>query len=191
MGVELGVEVARGVVPEGGGHDLLPVDARHLPRLWILHAGFGGVLLDPGKGCRDGAVVGVHDARVAADERGDGDGFRSAEGQVAAGTVQDLAVLAAAPEPGVGAVRHPSFENGPEGVRIDRTLQSELFGALAGPGARLAVLGVVLRIVAVALVVPRALGGGGQRPDREHVSPSRTRGPRPGPRRRRPSPPTR
>ena len=99
------------------------------------------MLLDPGEGGRDGAVVGLDDAVVAADQGGDGDGLRRAEGQVAAGAVEDLAVPAAAAELFPGTVRYPAFEDGAEGLGIDRPRQAELFGALAGPGARLAVLG--------------------------------------------------
>ena len=47
-------------------------------------------------------------------------------------------------------------------------------------------LRIVLRVITVALVIGRALGGRAQRPDREHVRPSRRRGPRPGPGRLRP-----
>ena len=138
MAVQLGIEVARGVVPEGGGDDLLVADAPHLPGLRILHAGLGRVLLDPGEGRRHGAVVGVDDAVVAAHQGGNRDGFRGREGQVAARAVQDFAVLAAAPEPCVRAVRHPAFEDRLEGFGVDRTLQAELFRPL--PAQALAAL---------------------------------------------------
>ena len=58
-------------------------------------------------------------------------------------------------------------------VRIDRPVETELLRALAEPGARLPVFRIVLRVVAVILVVARALGGRAEAPDREHVSPSR------------------
>ena len=173
MGVQLRVEIARGVVTERGGDDLLVARPRHFPGLRVLHPCLGGILLDPGQGRRHGAVVRLDDAAVAAGQGGDGDGLRSGESQVAAGTVQDLAVLAAAPELPAGAVRHLAFEDRPEGVGIDRPLQPELFGALAGPGARLAMLRVLLRVIAVALVIARALRSRRKRPDREHVRSTR------------------
>ena len=82
--------------------------------------------LDPGQRGRHGAVVRVDDPVVAADQRGDGDGLGRAEGEIAAGAVQDLAVPAAPPELLPRAVRHPAFEDRPEGVGVDRALQAEL-----------------------------------------------------------------
>ena len=111
--------------------------------------GLGDVLLEPAERARDGPVLGVDHAGVAADERGEGDRFRGREGEVAAGAVQDLPVLAAPAELGARAVRHLAFEDRPEGAGIDRARQPELFRAPAGPGARLLVLRIVLRVVAV------------------------------------------
>ncbi len=81
VGMKLGIEVARGVVAEGGGDDLLVAHPRHpagigsLPRTrsGVLHPGLGGVFLDPGQRRRHGAVVRLDDALVAAHQRGDGD----------------------------------------------------------------------------------------------------------------------
>ena len=118
--------------------------------------------------------MGVHDAGVAADQGGERDRLRRGKGEVAAGTVEDLAVPAATPELGAGPVRDLAFKHGPEDVRIDRPFEPELLRALAEPGARLPVFRIVLRIVAVVLVIARALGGRAESPDREHVSPSPT-----------------
>ena len=118
MGVKLRIEVPRGVVPERGGDDLLVAGAHHAPGLRVLHAGLGRVPLDPVERRRDGAVVDVDDTLVAADQGGEGDGFRGGEGEVAAGTVEDLAVLAAPPELGSGPVWHLAFEHRAERVRI-------------------------------------------------------------------------
>ena len=176
MAMQLRIEIARRVVAEGGGDDLLVADAPHLPGFRILHAGLGGVLLDPGERCRHGAVVRLDDALVAADQRSDGDRLGRGEGEVAAGTMVDLPVLAAPPEPRVRAVRHLAFEHRPEGVGVDRALQPELLRAPAGPGAGVAMLGIVLRVITVALVVGRALGRRGKRADRQHVRATRSRG---------------
>ena len=75
MGVKLRIEIARGVVAEGGGHDLLSARADHLSRYGILHAGLGDVLLDPAEGRLDRPVVRLDDAAVAADQGRDGDGL--------------------------------------------------------------------------------------------------------------------
>ena len=100
MAVELRIEVARGVVAEGGGDDFLSADAPHPAGFRSLHAGLGGVLLDPGERRLHGAVVRLDDAVVAAHQGGDGDGFRGREGEVAAGTVEDFAVLSMAEQKG-------------------------------------------------------------------------------------------
>ena len=62
MGMERRVEVARGVVAEGGDDGLLLAGAHHTAGLRILHPGLGDVLLEPGERARDGPVVGVDDA---------------------------------------------------------------------------------------------------------------------------------
>ena len=81
VGVELRIEVPRRVVAEGGRDDLLPADPCHLPGIGLLHAGFGGVLLDPGQRRRHRAVVRLDDALVATDQRGDGDRLGRREGE--------------------------------------------------------------------------------------------------------------
>ena len=166
MGVQRGVEVARGVVAEGGDDGLLAAGAHHAPGLLVLHPGLGDVLLEPGEGAPHRPVVGVDDAHIAADERRQGDRFRGREGEVAARTVRDLTVLAAAPELAPGAVRHPAFEHRPERLGIDRAFEAGLGRARSGPGAGVTVAGIVLRVIAVALVVGDALGGRGQSADR-------------------------
>ena len=113
--VELRVEIARGVVAEGGRDHPLPAGAhqpsrrRGLPRTrsGVLHPGLDRVLLDPGKRCRDRPVVRVDDAAVAADERGQRDRLRGREGDVAARPVHELPVRVAAPELAPGGRRAP------------------------------------------------------------------------------------
>ena len=164
--MERGIEVAGSIVAEGGDDRLLAAGADHAAGLGVLHPGLGDVLLEPGEGARNRPVVGVDHAGVAADQRGEGDGFRGREGEVPAGTVLDASVLAAPAQLGTRAVRHLAFEQRAEGAGIDRPRQPELFRPLARPGARFPVLGIVLGVVAVALVVARALGRGGDGPDR-------------------------
>ena len=178
MGVERRIEVARGVVPEGGDDRLLAAGADHasglriLPRTrsGVLHPGFRDMAFDPVEGAPDGAVVGLDDAPVAADQGGQGDRLRRAEGEVAAGPMVERAVLSHPAQPPAGAVRDAAFENRPERLGIDRTFEAEACGALSGPGAGGPVPGIVPGIVAVALVVARPLGGRGDGADRgDHV----------------------
>ena len=75
MGVKQGIQIAGGVVPEGGGDRLLVSGADHATRLRILHPGLGHIPLDPGQGAPDGPVVGLDDADVAADQGNEGDGL--------------------------------------------------------------------------------------------------------------------
>ena len=173
MGVELRIEIARGVVAEGGGDDLLISRPHHLPRHGILHPGLGDVFFDPRERRLHCPVMRLDDAGVAADQGRERHRLRRGEGEIAAGTVEDFPVLAPAPELGARTVRHLAFEDLPEDFRIDRPLEPEVLRALAEPAAGGAVLGIVLRVVAVALVVARALRGRGEGADREHVSPSR------------------
>ena len=139
MGVELRVEVARGVVAEGGGHHLLPALAHHLAGLRVLEPHLDRVALDPGKGRLDRPVVGVDDVSVAADQRRERHGFGGREGDIAAGTVDEFAVPVPAPELAPGAVRHLALEHGPGDIRIDGAFEAERARAPAEPAARLPV----------------------------------------------------
>ena len=102
MGVGRRVEVARGVVAEGGDDGLLLPGPVHAPGLrslpgtgsGVLHPCLGDVLLKPGERVRDGPVVGIDHAGVAAGQAGKRDRFRGREGDVAARPVRYLAVLA-------------------------------------------------------------------------------------------------
>ena len=198
VGMKRGVEVAGSVMPERRDHRLLVARTRHAAGFRVLHPGLGGVLLEPVERAADGAVVGVDHARVAADQRRERDGFGGAEGQVAAGTVVELSVVPHASEPLAGAVGHAAFEDRPEGVGIDRSVEAEPGRAAPGPGAGLPVLYVVLRVVSVAFVVGSALLGRGDGADRgDHVRIA-SGGPRPArpaprcrpfPRREMPAPP--
>ncbi len=64
--VELGIEVARGVVAEGCRHHLLPAGANHGSRRLVLHPGPDGVPLNPGEGLAHRLVVRLDDPLVAA-----------------------------------------------------------------------------------------------------------------------------
>ena len=164
--------------------NLLIALAHQIAGLRVLEPRLDRVPLDPGKRRLDGPVMGVDDAPVAADQRGERDGLGGREGDVAPGTVDELAVPVPAPEFAPGAVRHLAFEHGPEDVRIDRTFEAELARAPAEPGARLPVLRIVLHVVAVLLVVGDALRGRGDGADRgDHVSTASDRlsGPAPAP----------
>ena len=168
VGMELGIEIARGLVGEGGDRRLLVPGTDHAARLGVLHPGLDNALLDPGEGPPHRPAVGLRDAGVAADQRGEGDGLRRGEGQVASRPVVEAAVLVPAAEPVSGPVRDLSRQHGLEYVGIDGTLEPERLGALAGPGAGLLVGGIVLGVVAVALVVADALGGRGDGADGDH-----------------------
>ncbi len=75
--------------------------------------------------------------------------------QRVAGAVLDLAVLAAAAE--LGPVGNLALKDLAEGVRIDRACKPERRRAFAGPAAGLPVCRVVPGVLAIALVVGRAL----------------------------------
>ena len=170
MGMELGVEVAGGVVAEGGGDHALFAGADHAAGIGVLPPGLDDIAFEPDEGAADRGVVRRDDARVPADQRGERDGLGGREGDVAAGTVMQASVPIHASEPAAGAVRHLAGQHVAEGLGIDGALEAEHPGALAGPGAGFAVGGVVLRVVAVAFVVGDALRGGGDGPDRgDHV----------------------
>ncbi|MDE0241045.1 MAG: hypothetical protein OXQ84_12770 [bacterium] len=128
----------------------------HASAFGRLHPGLDHPFLDPGEGPLHRPAVGIGAAGIAADQRGQGDGFRGREGQVAAGPVDDFAVLAGTAEP--RPVRHPAFEDRGEDVRIDRAGQAERVGALARPGAGGAMIGIVPGVIAIPFVVADALG---------------------------------
>ena len=165
VGVELGVEVARCVVGECGGDRLLSPGANDVSGLRVLHAGFDGVFLDPGEGAPDGGLMGGGDAHVAAHQRGEGDGFRGGESDVAARSMDDGAFPVASSEALARSVRDLAFEDGLEGFGVDGSGEAEFFRALAGPCAGGAVGGVVPGVVAVAFVVGDALGRRGDGAD--------------------------
>ena len=110
--------------------------------------------------------MGIDDAGIAADQRGQRDRLGRGEGEVAAGTVMDFSVLAPAAELAVRPVGHLSLQNRLERIGIDRAFQAEFGRAPARPGTRLAVGGVVLRIVSILFVVAGALGRCSHRSDR-------------------------
>ena len=99
MGVQRRIEVSGGIVAERGNHRFLIVRADHAAGRRILHPGLGGVFLEPAERANHGPIVGVDDARVAADQRGKGYGLGRGEGQIAPGAVVYLSVLTALAEP--------------------------------------------------------------------------------------------
>ena len=153
-------------MPKGGDHRLLVPGSHHAPRNRVLHPGLGGVPLEPAERTPDRPVVGLDDARVAADQRRQGYRFRRAEGQVAARPVVDFAVADPTAETPAGSVRDLPLKHGFERVGIDRAFQAERLRAPARPGARLPVLRRVLRVVAVFLVVAGPLRRARHRADR-------------------------
>ena len=165
MRVELGVEVARDLVAEGGDHRLLVSGAHHAAAVCIHRPGLDHVLLDPGEGPLHGGVVGGDDPRVAADQGRDGYGLGRREGHVPAGAVVDRTVPQPAAEPAARAVRHGAFEDIAEDVGIDRPGEPQSVCALARPGAGFPMRRIFLRVVPVALVVGDALGGRGDSAD--------------------------
>ena len=166
MGVQCRVEVSGSLVPEPGDHRLLVPGSHHASRRGVPHPGLGGVLLEPVERAPDRPVVGLDDARVAADERGEGHRFRRAEGQVTAGAVVNLAIAHPAAEALPRAVRHFALQYRPEGVGVDRTFEAELGGALARPGTGLPVLGGILGVVAIPFIVAGPLRRTRDRADR-------------------------
>ena len=168
MGVELRVEVARGVVSEGRGDHLLATGANHAPGFGVLETGLDGIALDPVDCARDRPVVRFDDAPVATDERNERNRLRRRQRHVTAGAVLDIAFAIDAPELAPFAVRYLAGEHVFERLRIDFAHKAQLIRALAGPGARRLVIGIVLRVVAVALVVGDALGRRGDGADGRH-----------------------
>ena len=96
VGVKLRVEVARGVVAERRRHRLLALLPHHLPRGGVADPGFGGVSFHPVKRAFHRPVVRGDDALVPADEGDERYGLRRGESEIAAGTVGDAPVPAAA-----------------------------------------------------------------------------------------------
>ena len=156
-------------MPEGGDHGALAARADHVSVRGIVHAGLGGVFFEPRKRPPHRAVVGLDDAIVAADQRGQRHRLGRGERQVAPGPVVDFPAADTAAEALSGAVRHFARQHLTEGVRIDRAFQAQLSGAPAPPGTRRPVLRGILGVVAVALVVVCALRRARHRADgRDH-----------------------
>ena len=162
--VKLGIQVAGRVMAEGGRDHLLAAGPDHRPGGLVAHPGLDGVRLDPAEGRAHRPVVRLDDAPVAAHHRHQGDGLRRAQRHVPAGPVRDAAVEFLAPE--TAPARNLAFEDAPERLRIDRAGEAERFGALAFPGARLAVRPVVPGVVAVLLEIAHALRRRGDLADR-------------------------
>ena len=85
----------------------------------VLHPGLGGVSLEPVERPGDGAIVGVDDARIPADERNQGHGLGRREGEVAPGPVVNLSLPGPAAKTPPGAVGHID-PRVPPGTRPDR-----------------------------------------------------------------------
>ena len=168
VGVKLRIEIARGVMAERGDDRLLSAGADHAAGLRILHPRLDGMALGPGECALHGRVMGGDDPPVAADQGGERDGLRRGEGEVATGPVMKVAVPVLAAELSARPVGHLARKHVLEEIGIDGARQPQRLGASAGPDARFPVLGIVLRVVAVAFVVGDALRRRGDGADREH-----------------------
>ena len=157
MGMELRIQVARGVVVEGGRHHVLPNGPDHRAGGPILYPGLDGGGLDPGEGASHGMVVRYRNPMVTTDQGGERDRLWRGQSDLAARPVVDVPVLVPSAE--LGPAWHLAFEYGGEGIGIDRTREAQGSGALARPGARLPVRRIVPGVVAVALEIGDALGG--------------------------------
>src|SRR3954468_966610 len=120
MGVQLRVLLATRLVPELGDDKVLRVLDTALP-LRLL-AGLGA-LLGRGEGERHGAVVGLDDARVAADERLERDTLRRREGEIDADAILGIGAPRAPTARTTG--RHVAGQELPEPFRVDRTVEPE------------------------------------------------------------------
>ena len=145
-----GSRIARGVVAESGGDDLLAAGVDHTPGLRVLDPGLDDVPFEPGEGVLHRLVVRGGDALVATDQGREGDGLGCGEGKVAPGPVMDVAFPIPAPKPASGSVRDLSRQHVLERLRIDGSFEAKRLGAPAGPGAGVPVRGIVLGVVAVA-----------------------------------------
>ena len=119
MGMELGIQVARGVVTEGGRHHVLPAGPDHRAGGRIPYPGLDGVGLDPCEGALHGLVVRPDDPMVATDKSRKRDRLRCRQGDVAARPVVDITVLVPSAE--LRASRHLAFEDGGESLWINGT----------------------------------------------------------------------
>ena len=159
--VQLRVEVATRTVTEGRRHQPVGLHPGALAGGGIISAGLEQLRLDEVEGCAHRLVMRPHHPRPGAGAR-ENQGLeryrlRCREGHVDAGPVL-VRPVPEPPEP-QPAPRHMTLEHLLESLRFDRSVQPERRGGLAVPAARLAVLGVVLRVVAVGLEVMHRRGG--------------------------------
>ena len=158
MGVELRVLVAAREVPEPGRDHRLCANARAPSGGGVVAPRLQQLRLHPVEGCAHRLVMGAHHAALAKDEPFERDRLRRRERDVEPGAVLVRAV-ALAPQPD-GGVRDEPREHLLETLRAHMPPKPERRRAAPVPEARAAVLGVVLRVVAVTLeVVHRRLRG--------------------------------
>ena len=158
VGVELGIEVAAGQMPEGPCHHALRPAALSLARCRIVHARHEEIPLDHVEGRPDRLVMGPDHPLVAHDEGLERNRLRGRERDVDARAVLVLAVPRP-PQTDVGA-GNMAGEDGFEGLRFDVTAKGKVAGRRTVPEACPAVFRVVLRIVSVLLEIVHRHGSG-------------------------------
>lgn len=158
VGMELGVEVPAGQVAESRAHHAVGRDSRPALGGRVPAPGLEEFPLDPVQGLAHRPIMGADHPPVAMDQRLQGDRLGGRQGDVPTRAVDMLAVHLP-PEPDAGA-RHLAREHRLEPLRVDMAAQAQCQRRLPVPETRPAVLGIVLRVVAVLLVVfDRGRGG--------------------------------
>ena len=160
VGMELRVEIAAGQMPEPGRHQAFSLHPGPTLRLRIPTPRLDELPLDPVEGGVDRFVVGPDDPSVADHQALERHRLRRRQRQVPPRAVFAPAVaLASQLNPGS---RHPARKHLLEALRVNVRLEAQGEGPGPAPEARLAVFGIVLRVVAVLLVI-----GDGRRRGRE------------------------
>ena len=158
MRVQLRVLVAARQMPESGRDHAVGAHARAAPRRRLVAPGLQQLRLDPVEGLAHRLVVRPYHPAFAEHERFERDRLGRRQRDVESRAVLVLAV-AHPTEPDVG-VRDVPREHLLEAVRANVPAKAKDCRRSSMPEARSAVLGVVLRVVPVALeVMHRRLGG--------------------------------
>ena len=158
MGVQVRLQVAVGLVAEGGGHHRRRLHAGMAPRGPVPLPGDQQLLLDEVERRPHGQVMRPDDPGIARHQRRERHRFWRLHRDVDTRAVLALSV-ADAPEHRVRS-RHLAGENRLEAGRSDMATETEIGRAPSVPAARFPVLRIVLRVVAVLLEIA---GGDGRR----------------------------
>ena len=154
------IEIATGVVPEGRRHHAVGLHAGSTARCRIPGPCLEEFVLDEVECCLHRLVMGTNDLRTrlrrGMDECFERYRLRGREGDVDTWPMLVLALPHAA-EAGLRS-GDAALEDLLEAFRFYRAMEAERLDTLAVPAARLAMLGIILRIVAVRLEV---VDGGG------------------------------